>query len=51
VRVRIGPAIAVPAEKGASPDPLTGALREELEAMIADMGQGAPLAPGTGWGA
>ena len=51
VRVRIGPAIAVPAEKGASPDPLTGALREALEAMIADMGQGAPLAPGTGWGA
>jgi len=50
-RVRIGPAIAVPAEKGGSPDPLTGTLREALEAMIADMSRDVPLAPGTGWGA
>jgi len=50
-RVRIGPAIAVPAEMGGSPDPLTGTLREALEAMIADMSRDVPLAPGTGWGA
>jgi hypothetical protein len=49
--VRIGPAIAVPAEKGGSPDPLTGTLRDALEGMLADMSGDVPLAPGTGWGA
>ncbi len=51
VRVRVGPAIAVPAEKGASPDPLTGSLRDSLESMLADMSRDVPLAAGTGWGA
>jgi len=51
VRVRVGAPIAVPAEKGGSPDPLTGALREVLEAMLAELSRGAALAPGTGWSA
>jgi len=49
VRVRVGPPLPVPAEKGASPDPLMGSLREALEAMLADLGRGAAIAPGTGW--
>ena len=49
VRVRVGPALPVPAEKGASPDPLTGSLREALEGMLSDMGRDAVIAPGTGW--
>jgi 1-acyl-sn-glycerol-3-phosphate acyltransferase len=51
VRVRVGPPLEVPAEKGGSPDPLTGSLREALEAMVADMSRDVKLAPGTGWGA
>ena len=51
VRVRIAAAIPVPAEKGASPDPLTDSLRSALEAMLADMGRGAALPAGTGWSA
>ncbi|MCX5797112.1 MAG: lysophospholipid acyltransferase family protein [Elusimicrobia bacterium] len=49
VRVRVGPAIEVPAEKGGSPDPLTGSLREALEGMLSDLGRGAAIPAGTGW--
>lgn len=49
VRVRVGPAIEVPAEKGGSPDPLTGSLRGALEGMLSEMGRGAAIPAGTGW--
>jgi 1-acyl-sn-glycerol-3-phosphate acyltransferase len=43
VRVRVGPAIEVPAEKAASPDPLLLTVRDSLESMLNELGHDAPL--------